>query len=478
MVLAAALVVLVVANPATANVGVTARSPSEARGRAIAVVAPKTVGPGNVLVAVVAARLSAHEVLRSPARWRLAYRTSSGHGRSALTQAVYVHVVRARDSRRAVFRTDRPTALVAKLLVLRGAHAKRTVGALASRVVAPHHRLTSPVLPAASPGDLLVVAFASTGPRLSLSLVTRTIHNASQLSSVAAKGVVGPGTTLVFSVRSKTSSRHSTPSRPSTPTDPSTPTKPSTKPTSPPSTPPPPPPPPPAGQLLVSDSFDRPDGLITNEFAFWDPGDSSSVVSPTWQLDSGSLFVLAGTGWTGVPDDTPPNATSSTGTDSAIFRLVTRRSDLGNVSVSFSLDNTGLSTTPSTPAVAWDGVHVFLRYQSETSLYYASINRRDGTSVIKKKVTGGPDNGGTYYDLTPYVSHPVPYGTWQSVTATVRTNADGSVTIRLLSGGQLVVEATDHGTGGPPITSPGRVGLRGDNSNFRFDNFQVSALPA
>ena len=60
----------------------------------------------------------------------------------------------------------------------------------------------------------------------------------------------------------------------------------------------------------------------------------------------------------------------------------------------------------------------------------------------------------------------------------MRTNADGSVTIRLLSGGQLVVEATDHGTGGPPITSPGRVGLRGDNSNFRFDDFQVSALPA
>ena len=227
----------------------------------------------------------------------------------------------------------------------------------------------------------------------------------------------------------------------------------------------------------MNDAFSLPDGLITNEYAFFDAGNPTSRLSPTWQLDSGSLFALGGTGWTGTPDDVEPNAFSTNGNDSAIFRLVTKRSDFGDVSVSFRLNNGGLTQTGSTPAVDWDGVHVFLRYQSQTSLYYASINRRDNTAVIKKKVTGGPDNGGTYYDLTSYVSHAVPYGAWQDITATVRTNADGSVTIRLLAGGQLVVQATDTGIGGPPITHAGRVGLRGDNCNFRFDDFRVAPLP-
>ena len=39
------------------------------------------------------------------------------------------------------------------------------------------------------------------------------------------------------------------------------------------------------------------------------------------------------------------------------------------------------------------------------------------------------------------------------------------------------MQATNSGTGGPPITNAGRVGLRGDNADFRFDNFQVTTLP-
>ena len=221
-----------------------------------------------------------------------------------------------------------------------------------------------------------------------------------------------------------------------------------------PPTPPATPAPPPAG-LLVSDHFAVADGLVTSEYAYWNPSDAAALVSPIWQLDSGSLFARNGAGWTGVPDDVVPNASASNGNDSAIFRLVTKRSDLGDVAVSFQLNNAGLSQTASTPAEDWDGVHVFLRYQSQTSLYYASINRRDGTAVIKKKVTGGPDNGGTYYELTPYVSHAVPYGSWQQITATVRNNPDGSVTIRLLAGGTLVAQATDTGVGAPRSRRPG-----------------------
>ena len=192
-------------------------------------------------------------------------------------------------------------------------------------------------------------------------------------------------------------------------------------------------------------------------------------------MTSGSLFARNGFGYTGVPDTISPNATSSNGTNSAVFRLNTRRFDFGNVAVNFRLSNLGFTQTTATPPVAWDGVHVFLRYQSQQSLYYASINRRDGTAVIKKKVPGGPSNDGTYYTLAS-AAHAVPMSSWQAVRAEVVTNPDGSVTMRLLAGGVLIVQATDSGTGGPPITKPGAVGIRGDNDRFQFDDFTVTSL--
>lgn len=231
------------------------------------------------------------------------------------------------------------------------------------------------------------------------------------------------------------------------------------------------------GATLFSDSFTRADGLVTNEFAHWNPDDPRRVESPEWDMTSGSLFVYSGRAWTGSPDVVNPNPTSSNGNNSARFRLHTRRFDFTDVAVSFSLWNWGLTTTASTPAKEWDGVHAFLRYQNESHLYYVSINRRDNTVVIKKKVPGGPSNDGTYYDLAPPVAHTVPYGQSQQVKATVQNNASGSVTIRLYAQGVLLVEATDAGTlGGPPITAPGATGIRGDNTNFEFDNFEVAGL--
>jgi hypothetical protein len=234
----------------------------------------------------------------------------------------------------------------------------------------------------------------------------------------------------------------------------------------------------PTPTALLSDPFSQyPDGLITNEFAYWNPTDSSAKVSPTWELDSGSLFAQSGAGWTGVPDTGAPNALSSNANNSAVFRLTTKEADFGDVAVNFDLLNQGLSTTASTPAVAWDGLHIFLRYQSEYNLYYASINRRDNTVVIKKKIPGGPSNDGTYYELVSYKPHTVPYGAWQHIKATVKNNADGSVTINLYADGTLVTTATDNGTiGGAPITHAGKVGLRGDNANLKFKNFTVTAF--
>ena len=225
---------------------------------------------------------------------------------------------------------------------------------------------------------------------------------------------------------------------------------------------------------LLVDHVDRPDGLITNEYAFWNPSAADAHRDPIWDLTSGSLFARGGAAWSGVPDDRAPNATSSNGTDSAILRAVTKRHDFTDVSVSLLLRNDGFTTTPSTPATAWDGQHIFLRYVDDTELYSASVDRRDGTTAIKKKVTGGTTNGGTYYTLATGI-HPFTAGVFHSVTATIRDNADGSVTIRLLCDGMLVASATDSGTGGPVIRSGG-VGLRGDNSEFTFDDFAVTSF--
>jgi hypothetical protein len=234
-----------------------------------------------------------------------------------------------------------------------------------------------------------------------------------------------------------------------------------------------------AGRMVpLTESFDGPDGLVTNEFAYWNAGLPGIARSPRWQMDSGSLFRSHGVGWSGRVDDAEPTIDSASGTHSAIFRLVSRRADFGDVAVSLRLRVQRLARTASTPPQDWDGVHLFLRYRSERELYYASISRRDGTAVIKKKVPGGPSNGGTYTTISPVARLPVALGRWQAVRATVATLPDGSVNIRLLQNGRLVVQATDRGQGGPPILGAGRIGLRGDNTEFAIDDVVAEPLPA
>jgi hypothetical protein len=233
-----------------------------------------------------------------------------------------------------------------------------------------------------------------------------------------------------------------------------------------------------AGPILFLDSFGVADGLITNEFAHWNPGHGKA--SANWDMTSGSLYAKGGTAWSGSPDNLDPDATSSNGNNSAVFRLNTKRFDFGDVQVSFRLLMNSLSTTSTTPAVDWDGIHIFLRYQSEYNLYYASVNRRDGHVVIKKKCSGGSTNGGTYYELAPgeVTGHPLPFGTWQNVAASVQNNSDGTVTIKLYREGALLATATDNGVGCVPIRAAGATGIRGDNANFQFDDFTVESLSA
>lgn len=232
--------------------------------------------------------------------------------------------------------------------------------------------------------------------------------------------------------------------------------------------------------LLVMSLFatDTPLGprLVTNEYAHWNPTDAGAPRSSVWDMTSGSLFASEDAWWTGPIDDRSPDANSINGTDSAVFRLTTHDRSFGNVRVNLGLRVETFATTARTPAEAWDGVHIFLRYQSQFHLYYASINRRDGTTAIKKKEPGGVSNGGTYYTLARGEAS-VPVRDWQTVAASIRTLTDGSVRIALYRGPDLLLDTVDDGSiGGPPITAAGAVGIRGDNCEFEFRAFTVTDL--
>lgn len=214
--------------------------------------------------------------------------------------------------------------------------------------------------------------------------------------------------------------------------------------------------------------------LITNEYAYWNPNDPKAIKDPYWEMDSGSLFLKDGKYWTGNPDDISPNYNSSNGNNSAVFRLNTKP-NYGNSSTEFTFKLNKYVTTKTTPSVSWDGAHVFLRYQSQYNLYYASFVRRDGKVVIKKKCPGGPSNNGTYYDLSSYVSASFPVGAEANIRATVQNLTD-RVRIELYKNNQLLVAGEDKGVGCSQIRQNGRTGIRGDNADFNFWNWQVKWL--
>ncbi|HLY82516.1 MAG TPA: hypothetical protein VKQ71_06000 [Acidimicrobiales bacterium] len=230
------------------------------------------------------------------------------------------------------------------------------------------------------------------------------------------------------------------------------------------------------GKTLFAPAFPSGTRLISNDYAYFNPTNPEAVFSQDWIVTSGSLFARNRAGWTGIPDAVKPDAQSTNGTGSAIFRIVTRRRDFDTVAVSFDLLNQQLLTTPKTPARNWDGIHLFLHYHSQHSLYALTINRRDDIVIVKKKQPGGPANGGSYYTLGNPVRYQPPLGHWQHVLATITTNPNDTVTITAYLNGQLLLTRTDNGTGGPPLTGPGAIGLRGDNTEFEFTHFRINAL--
>ncbi len=228
---------------------------------------------------------------------------------------------------------------------------------------------------------------------------------------------------------------------------------------------------------LFAYRFPATDQLITNEFAYWNPNSPDAARSPAWVVTSGSLFARDGAGWTGPVDRVAPDADSDPHTDSAVFRLITRQSDFGDVHVQFRLSVARVTSTYRTPPVDWDGVHIWVRYQSQYSSYAVSVARRDGVVLIKKKCPGGHTNGGTYHTVSAEESgHAIPLNQWRYVGATVVNNPDGSVRITMLINGHFVVGATDDGVGCAPIRAAGAVGIRGDNAEFSFDRFTVDSF--
>ena len=230
------------------------------------------------------------------------------------------------------------------------------------------------------------------------------------------------------------------------------------------------------GRVLFAPTFAAGTRLVTNDYAYFNPTAAGAARSFDWIVTSGSLFTHNHAGWTGVPDSLQPDINSNSGTGSAIFRLVTRRRDFDTVAISFNLLNQGYVTTQKTPAHAWDGVHLFLHYRSQHSLYALTINRRDSTVLVKKKRPGGPANGGTYTTLAPPVHYTPPLDRWQHILAVITTNGNRTVTITAYLNGKLLTSATDTGADGPPLIGQGAIGLRGDNTQFQFRHFLIRAL--
>jgi len=161
-------------------------------------------------------------------------------------------------------------------------------------------------------------------------------------------------------------------------------------------------------------------------------------------------------------------------TDSAVFRLVTRRRDFGSVQVSTSVLVDRPITTRRTPVSDWDGGHVWLRYQSPQQLYALSFRRRDGAVVIKRKIAAhdaAAVDGGDYTTLAQ-TNLAMPYGSWQQVTASAVDGPAGTVLLTLGINGRTALTVVDHAPG--PLLRPGGVGLRVDNSELYFRDFTAT----
>ena len=228
----------------------------------------------------------------------------------------------------------------------------------------------------------------------------------------------------------------------------------------------------PANHILFKDDFSGEKEEVWKE---------PKSVPGRWYVNSGTLHLRPGFGWTGDLSDPMEN--------SQVFRLLANPDKPlpKDYEVHFRIKvNRVCSEKPED----WHGVHVFLRYRDQFNLYYASIFRADGRIVIKKKLESrdhraeGTENGGYYYPLSPYtqISNPLGKPGWHNVAVGIQgTPAE----IWMKIDGQEVLRAKDsEKIGDPSLTAArppllieeGTTGLRGDYTDFEFSSFEVVGL--
>lgn len=169
-----------------------------------------------------------------------------------------------------------------------------------------------------------------------------------------------------------------------------------------------------------------------------------------------------------------------------LFRLISKRI-AGDADVSALFEVRAVHTTDTPNRDMWSGVFLITRYQDSDNLYYAGV-RQDGHAVIKKKIQG------VYYTLgeiplfssaNPYNKYTnpnlIPGNTWMGFR--VRTEMqNGSMEIVFSideendGTWQEVLSVIDSGTGGPPHSGEGHVGIRTDYLDVAFDDFTIIAL--
>jgi hypothetical protein len=211
-------------------------------------------------------------------------------------------------------------------------------------------------------------------------------------------------------------------------------------------------------------------GLLTNERAYYDRHPDSRRASGDWDMTSGSLFARGGVAWTGRPDDRSPDAESARSTNSSVFRMVSKRDRFGDSALTLSTRFRRYVSSPGSPRHDYDGIHLWVRYRSERELYIVDVGRRDGQVTIKRKTPGGPSNGGRYTELGRAV-HRMPSGRWLPVRVTTTNLAHRRVRITLHLDGRRILSVIDRNPG--RLRAPGRIGIRGDNAEFEFQNLVV-----
>ncbi len=216
------------------------------------------------------------------------------------------------------------------------------------------------------------------------------------------------------------------------------------------------------------------DRLVSNEYAMQHPEDASAVTSRIWLVTSGSLFVRGGVGYSGPPTRGTVDARSSRQTNSAVLRAVTRQIHPADVAVNLRVRLLRVVPGDNDISADWDGFHVFVRYQSAAELYLVSASPRDGFVTVRRKRPGGDANGGHYVTVTS-ARYPWQFRRWYTMQVRTLDSPQG-VRIMVFVDGRRILDVTDSGLDRePPIRGAGRIGIRGDNTEF--DIADLSAVP-